>query len=54
MSDVSRILSPIEGRDAKAATQLLKLAYDEFSKIDSRETGLGKTRADTARDGAHS
>jgi hypothetical protein len=43
MSDVSRILSQIEDGDAKAAAQLLRLAYDEFSKTGSRETGSGKT-----------
>jgi hypothetical protein len=54
MSDITRVLSQTEDGDATTTAQFLKLAYDEFSKTDSRETGLGKIRADTARDGAHS
>ena len=37
MSDVTRILSAIEGGDALAADQLLPVVYDELRKLAARK-----------------
>ena len=38
MSDVTKILSPIECGDPAAAEQLLPLVYDELRKLAARKT----------------
>ena len=42
MSDVTRILSAIEGGDPTAAGQLLPLVYDELRKLAARRLTQGK------------
>jgi hypothetical protein len=42
MSDVTRILSQIEGGDPQAAEKLLPLVYEELRKLAAAKLAMGK------------